>query len=268
MLIQPGTADQVWLQLLDKINRYGDLYAPRGQETFEIIGQQSVVDMRWPIVTIPERQMGYKFMSAEAAWILSGDNRVETISPYSRMISQFSDDGETFFGAYGPKIVDQLDYIITSLLKDADTRQAVINIWRENPPASKDLPCSISVQFLIRKNKLHCQYTMRSSDVWLGWVYDVFNFSMLSGVILLALKEHYPQLELGFLTLTAGSQHIYERDREGISRVLCGNLRGEQYFAFNPTGQFQDAAHLIRSLWGSAKADGALKDAQRGWVGF
>ena len=264
-MITAGKADDVWIQLLDRINRYGEPYSPRGQATREILGQQTMVDMRYPIVTNPDRKMGYKFMSAEAAWILSGDNRVSTISPFSRNISNFSDDGETFFGAYGPKIMDQLAYIVKTLEHDPDSRQAVINIWRENPPQSKDIPCSISVQFLIRNNRLHCQYTMRSSDAWLGWVYDVFNFSMLSGVILLGLSQQYPQLQLGFLTLTAGSQHLYDRDREGYGKVLSGERQQIQYFPFNPRSQFRDGNDLVSRMWGSATSSGALNLAANGW---
>lgn len=266
MIIQAGSADDVWHTLLDRINRYGDPYSPRGQATREVLGLQTRVDMTRPIVTNPDRNMGYRFMSAEAAWILSGDNRVSTISPFSRKISDFSDDGETFFGAYGPKIMDQLYYVVETLGHDPDSRQAVINIWREKPPKSKDIPCSISVQFLIRDNKLHCQYTMRSSDAWLGWVYDVFNFSMLSGVVLLALGHQYPQLQLGFLTLTAGSQHLYDRDREGYGVVLSGDRERQQYFPFNPRGQFKNGDELVAALWESAHGRGALALAQSDWV--
>ena len=67
MIIQPGKADIVWLQLVDKINWYGQLHSPRGQETYEVLGQQTMVDMRHPIVTIPERKIGHRFMAAEAA---------------------------------------------------------------------------------------------------------------------------------------------------------------------------------------------------------
>lgn len=265
-MMTAGKADDVWLQLLDRINRYGEPHSPRGKGTLEILGQQTVVDMRFPIVTVPDRKMGYRFMAAEAAWILSGDNRVSTISPFSRNISNFSDDGETFFGAYGPKIMDQLAYVVKTLEHDPDSRQAVINIWRENPPQSKDIPCSISVQFLIRNNKLHCQYTMRSSDAWLGWVYDVFNFSMLSGVVLIALGELFPQLELGFLTLTAGSQHLYDTDKVGYSEVLTGRREVRQYFPFNPRAQFKYGNDLVKTLWDCAEyASGALNLAQRGW---
>lgn len=266
MFMQPGKADGTWYYLIQHIMRYGHTHSPRGKETRELLGVQTQVDMRYPIVTNPGRKAGYKFMAAEAAWILSGDNRVSTISPYSRHISTFSDDGQTFFGAYGPKIVDQLFYVVNTLSADPDSRQAVINIWREKPGVTKDVPCSLSVQFLIRDNKLHCQYTMRSSDAWLGWVYDIFNFTMLAGIILLELGERFPQLELGILTLTAGSQHIYETNQAEVAKVLSEREPvGDNYFPFNPRGQFQNKEDLIGKLWLVANGEGALHWAREGW---
>jgi thymidylate synthase len=186
-----------------------------------MIGVQSIIAMDRPVITIISRELGYRFMAAEAWWILSGDNKVATLAPYSKMITQFSDDGITFFGAYGPKILGQLGYVTKQLIKDADTRQAVINIWRESPQPSKDIPCTLSTQFLIREGRLNIIHTMRSSDLWLGYPYDVFSFSMLATWVIIKLRRqgHY-DLKLGDLYFTAGSQHIYERDFTGVDRVL------------------------------------------------
>lgn len=157
-------------------------------------------------------------MIAESYWILTGDNRVSTISYYSKQIKEFSDDGLHFAGAYGPKVVAQFPFILDAFREDPQTRQAVINIWRESPRSSRDIPCTLSLQFVYRSNRLHCIATMRSSDIWLGWVYDVFNFSMISAYVLECLKKINPMLfgsaKLGNLYLTAGSQHLYEDDFE------------------------------------------------------
>ncbi|MCA6334071.1 MAG: hypothetical protein IM664_05580 [Phenylobacterium sp.] len=201
-----------WRRTLYLLKRDGDLVAPRGQRCYELLGHQTRVPMNDPLVTIRERKLGYKFMAAEAYWILTGDDRVETIAPYSKKISEFSDDGLTFFGAYGPKIRGQLPYVVSKLVEDPYSRQAVINIWRENPPRTKDVPCTTTVQWFIRDGRLHCVDTMRSSDIILGWPYDIFNFSMLSVALIALLRPHGLNLLLGDLTLTAGSQHLYERD--------------------------------------------------------
>lgn len=255
MIFPADSANMVWLNTLWEIMEGGFESAPRGHKIKELLGYQTVVDMNYPLVTVDNRKMGYRFAAAEAAWILSGDNRVETIKPFSRDIAKFSDDGETFFGAYGPKIESQLNYVVEKLCSDPDSRQAVINIWRENPPESKDIPCSLSVQWMVRKGHLHCFYTMRASDAWLGWVYDVFNFSMLSSLLLLDLRMHssFKQLQLGSLCLTAGSQHIYERDFEKVEACLTQPQGMHPYPSWEPQllhtpkGQF-----LVDSLWNCA----------------
>ena len=57
----------------------------------------------------------------------------------------------------------------------------IINIWRENPRSSKDIPCTLSLQFFLREASdqlwLHTIATMRSNDAWLGVPYDTFNFN-------------------------------------------------------------------------------------------
>lgn len=214
-------ASSAWLKLLKTIIADGSNVMPRGLPTTEILSHTSVVDMNSPIVNIPERKLNYRFMFAEAWWILSGSNRVTDISRYMKNIAKFSDNGITFRGAYGPKVVEQLDFIVETLAKEQHTRQAVLNIWRENPRQTKDYPCTLNMQWLIRDGKLNCITNMRSSDAWLGWVYDVFNFSMISNWILIALSTHHDvHLELGNLYLSAGSQHLYTQNNKDAERIL------------------------------------------------
>ena len=219
------SADYGWAQDLEQVFSYGNRVSPRGQLSYELLGYQSRVNMSYPIILNTHRNLGYKFMAAEAAWILSGKDDVASIRPFSKEIAKFSDDGVTFFGAYGPKVYNQLSYVITMLQLDPETRQAVVNIWRENPQKSKDIPCTLSLQWLIRHNTLHCVANMRSSDLWLGHPYDVFNFSAISFYVMLHLnqvreKADQPLLELGVLHLNAGSKHIYERNSADVSRIL------------------------------------------------
>ena len=47
----------------------------------------------------------------------------------------------------------------------------------------KDIPCTVSLQFLIRENKLHLFVNMRSNDVFLGLPHDIFCFTMIQEII-------------------------------------------------------------------------------------
>lgn len=260
---QPATL--AWLNTLNSIYSSGLAAAPRGMPIKELLAFSTRVDMHYPIVDVPERKLGYKFMAAEAAWMLSGDNRVETIAPYSQTIAKFSDDGLTFFGAYGPHILAQLGYVIDTLIKDPDSRQAVCAIWQANPPESLDIPCTVSAHWLIRHERLYCVDYMRSSDIWLGWPYDVFNFSMLSYYIALMIREATGKWYApATLTLMASSQHLYERDTAGAEAIFKNafELRdraNSRSVGVSPKIQALGVDQFIPMLWSMAGHKGALE---------
>lgn len=217
---------RIWIDALRDILANGEEVSPRGKLTKEIPQRTITVDMKQPVLRVPDRSLSYKFMAAEAFWILSGDDRVATITPYNSRIADFSDDGERFFGAYGPKITAQLDYVVEKLIDDPDTRQAGLTIWRECPPKTKDVPCTVAVFANIRGGLLNLHVFMRSSDVWLGVPYDVFNFSMLAHLICCRLNVDGFDVvaKPGKLYLTAASSHLYEVNWEDARKCMAAQV--------------------------------------------
>lgn len=203
-------------------------------------------------MTIKQRKMGYRFMCAEALWILEGRNDL-SIAHYVQAIKNFSDDGHRFQGAYGPKVTEQLRYVCDVIAADWDTRQAIISIWREQPRPSKDIPCTLTLQFIVRNNSnnypmIHCIANMRSSDLWLGWVYDVFNFTMITAWVATRIREMTGTiLAMGNLYLNAGSQHIYDINIPAASECLN---RGESTGHYDPLviESFITPDHLMTHL--------------------
>jgi thymidylate synthase len=247
------TANQAWIKLLDEILKNGSDVRSRGFDHTEVIKYRAEVDMAYPVITIRPRSLGYKFMAAEAAAILSGDNRVAALDSYSKTISQYSDDGLFFMGSYGPKVVDQLPYIIHTLLEDQGSRQAVMTLWRERPGKSLDIPCTLAIQWLIRDKKLICIDDMRSSDAILGWPYDIFTFSMISGFIMKVLTtKGYDWLKLGHLVITAGSQHIYDKDLKMARTCVASRDDFWTYDPFQPE-TFATPDGIIKHLRGLAE---------------
>lgn len=252
-LLGIDSADTAWLGAVGTVLSFGNTSQPRGQKTRELLGHSVNIDMSRPVLTVARRRLGYRFLAAEAAWILSGDNRVETIAPYAAKIADFSDDGQTFFGAYGPKVLAQLGYVVDTLIKDPDSRQAVLNIWRENPPASKDIPCTLSAQFMIRGGQIHAVVSMRSSDLWLGLPYDLFNFSMLAAWVGLEISRRGgPLYSLGTLTNFAGSRHLYERDWDQARACVADRRPAFQYDTVD-TVDFGSPGDLVEHLWALAE---------------
>ena len=244
--------------ILERVMSMGNVSAPRGKPVREILGMTTTFDMAYPLVTRTARKLGYRFAPAEAAWILSGSNDLERIKKYSPFIWEFSDDGFFYQGAYGPRVIDQLTYVCDVLSDDHDTRQAVIEVWRPNPRPGRDIPCTLSYQFIARQGRLHCIQSMRSSDAWLGYPYDVFNAAMLTGYIILLLRDRKAKgrkdLKIGTHTMCVGSQHIYEPQwKQSIDYCTdIGTLFTPR--AFDPN-EFPSPQSLIDVLWKLAAKD-------------
>ena len=180
---------------------------PRGQATRELLDSNLLLgDSRQNILNIPARHLNFRYLVAEWLWVQFGHSDVATIAQYNTQLNRFSDDGVFFKGAYGPHVNGHWQRCLDKLQRDPNSRQAVIQIPRPLED-TKDEPCTLSLQFMIRFGALHCFATMRSSDIWLGLPYDVFTFTQLQNVMAGQLG-----VRRGSFSLNAGSSHVYERD--------------------------------------------------------
>lgn len=208
-------ADDLYQAAL-KLALEGDVIAPRGLATREVLGPTfRLLDARRNLITWPRRGLNYAFSVAEWLWMLLGRNDVATIGYFNKNIAKFSDDGVTFAGAYGPRFAEQLAYVVAALRADPATRQAVLTFWKPAPAPSKDIPCTVSIQFLLRGGALHAHGFMRSNDAWLGFPYDLFNFTQLQAYVAALVG-----VPTGTYTHTVGSFHIYEPDWGKAHTVL------------------------------------------------
>lgn len=168
------------------------------------------------------RKMSLKYAIAELLWYNSRNPNVEAIEPYSKFWRKISDNGITVNSNYGYCIHDKFGFdqwknCRDILIEDRNSRQAVIHIKEArdiiaNP--TKDLNCTIALQFFIRNNKLDLIVTMRSNDVWLGLPYDLFNFTCMQMQMAMELG-----IEVGTYYHNAGSLHMYKRDVEKVKEV-------------------------------------------------
>ena len=184
-----------------------------GAVTGEIINAITVIDdPKDNLVTSPIRKLSHKYAIGELLWYLSGSNKLDAIANYSKAWNKLSDDGETVNSAYGHRIFekfgfDQWEHVKGLLKADPNSRQAVIHIKEPNPEKTKDLPCTVALQYFIRDGKLYATTYMRSNDIWLGFPYDVFTFTCLQIKMAFELG-----VGIGSYTHIAGSLHLYSRN--------------------------------------------------------
>ncbi len=158
------------------------------------------------------RNLPIRYAIGEMLWYMSGNNHLSEIQKYTKNWDRMSDDGETVNSNYGWCIkhkygFDQWEFVKDLLTRDPNTRQAVIHIKTADNAPSKDVNCTVCLQFFIREGKLYLTTYMRSNDLWLGFPYDVFQFMNMQVLMSMELG-----LELGSYTHIAGSLHLYERD--------------------------------------------------------
>lgn len=209
-MITADNATYLYSSALEAFYGPHDLVKPRGLPTRELRGFQLLLtDANANLIHNRARKLNYGFMVAEWLWILTGCALKDAILPFNRNLSIALTDpaDHTFAGAYGPKWGEQLPYVLDSLRSDAESRQAVVNIWRDRPRSSKDTPCTLSWQFFLREGKLELHTHMRSNDVWLGLPYDLFNFTQLQRWMAAELR-----VEAGAYLHSVGSFHYYEQE--------------------------------------------------------
>jgi thymidylate synthase len=206
----------IWATLLGRLYHEGKTVSPRGQKIRELIGVHFVLENSLNNILVhPVRNLNHRFMVAEWLWMWFGRDDVATIDRYNKQLAQFSDNGVNFNGAYGVPIKAQWQGLLDTLTRDRDSRQAVLQIYKVPHGPTRDVPCTINLQFLVRRGHLEVIANMRSSDIWLGLPYDVFNFTMF-GQIMAAQLGVRP----GPLSMHLGSSHLYDRDAPLASQIL------------------------------------------------
>lgn len=223
-VIESSSLDTIYFRLLSRILNAGTKVSPRGMETLEL--HPVTVVLNNPvrnIIASSVRALNPMFMISEFLWIFSGRNDVSFVSKFNKNIAQFSDDGSTFNGAYGPRLYDyhgvnQLQFCFDKLKESFDTRQASMVIFDPSIDCVKktvDFPCNQYLKFTVRDKKLDMSVYVRSQDMIWGFPYDCFNWTLLQ------------QQLANMLNITCGkyfhiidSAHIYAHHYELAKKII------------------------------------------------
>lgn len=181
-------------------------------DTKELIGVSLTIEK--PRARLSRSENRGKPFSAlgELLWYLAGSDNLDFIKAYVSRYSKETEDRVTIHGAYGPRIfamrgeVNQLDNVTKLLKRRPGSRRAVIQLFNAEDLARdfKEIPCTTTLQFLLRQGRLHMSVTLRSNDAYWGLPHDAFCFTMLQEMMAQRLNA-----ELGEYHQYVGSMHIY-----------------------------------------------------------
>lgn len=197
------------VQLATETIRYtGTWTSPRGMKTMEVLNATIQIVEPWHLpLRLENRSLNYKIGVLEALQLVGQTSVPELMLKATSNFSHYMDHG-VFHGAYGVRVHGNLARVVQQLQKDESSRQAVLTIFdshRDLMADVRDVPCTLSLQFFLRDDKLQMRTVMRSNDVYLGMPYDFTQFIALQGAIAAALD-----VEMGMYTHSVGSLHVYE----------------------------------------------------------
>lgn len=184
--------------------------APRGDRIKELTAVNLMVaDPRSILCYHPKRGFNVAFGVAEGIAAIAGVNSVKMSSFFSPNAAQFSDDGVTFNGAYGPRVAPFLGRLVAKIKADPDSRQAMVNVFTSGDSyerQTRDVPCLAGFHLLLRDNGLQMHVNMRSNDFFWGLPYDALHMVMIQMAV-----AHELGVKLGPYFHSASSMHVYER---------------------------------------------------------
>ncbi|MBL9144110.1 MAG: thymidylate synthase [Verrucomicrobiaceae bacterium] len=256
--------------------------ATRG-ETIERIGV--LLKLKNPRARLSRTESRGKVFSAlgELLWYLSGSNKMEHIAYYLKKYRDEAEDDGTVWGAYGPRLVslhgkhNQIQNVCELLKINRTSRRAVVQLFDGGDIANphllecrkKEIPCTCTLQFLVRKDRLHMFTSMRSNDAYFGLQHDVFAFTMMQELVARAIG-----IELGSYHHFVGSLHLYDRDFQAAGKFMDEGWQANLPMPAMPNGdQWENVEKLIsvekrirlskKAIWCETKLPGYWDDLAR-----
>lgn len=267
-LTEGRTAADVFVSLLRLLLSDGSAVAVRGHDVLEVCQHAAVIRApRCRFYVVPGRLNSVVHTLAETIWVLAGRDDLEFLARYLPRAPEFSDDGLTWRGAYGPRLrnwhsVDQLAEVVRVLREDRESRRAAMVIFdpQRDHAESLDIPCTNWLHFIVRGNLLHLTVGIRSNDVMWGFSgINSFEWSVVQEVVANSLPHVIP----GELTFMAGSLHIYKRHLEQARDIIALN-HGESIYSLGvePTSLTLSVDTLDASLGEFFVREQAIRDGQ------
>lgn len=203
----------------------GTVLQVRGNEAREL--RNHVTTLSRPLERcpfLPHRNNNIFATLAETLWVLAGRADIVWLEHYLPRAGEFSDDGQIWRAAYGPRLrnwngVDQLSESRRLLLEDQLTRRAVMSLFDPDRDfvESKDIPCNNWLHWLVRDGNLHLNIAVRSNDVVWGFSgINSFEWSVLH-----ELMATWIGVPVGDQTFFASSFHLYQRHYTMSERLVA-----------------------------------------------
>lgn len=237
---------KTYLDALQHVLDHGTVRSDRtGTGTISIFGMQQRYDLSMGFPAVTTKKLAWRAVVSELLWFIEGssdERRLAEIThghreggttiwtanataPYWLEKAAFEGDLGRIYGVQWRRwrkvdgtTVDQLHELIEGIKRDPYGRRHILTAWNPGELDQMALPpCHCFAQFYVANGKLSCQLYQRSNDLFLGSVFNIASYSLLTHMI-----AQVCGLGVGEFIHTTGDAHIYlnhvEQVKEQLSR--------------------------------------------------
>jgi thymidylate synthase len=120
-----------------------------------------------------------------------------------------------------------------------------------------DVPCTCTLQFLLRSDRLHMLTYMRSNDAFWGLPHDVFCFTMIQEILARELA-----VELGTYKHMVGSLHLYNSHADEARLFIGEGWQSTDGMPPMPLGDPWESVQALLDAERQIRAAGNVDDAK------
>ena len=225
MIIEGRFLDEILRELYDKLSKSADTFDASKGKGQDLLGPKIILKEPRARVSATATRGILPSALAEFCWYMAGSADIDFIRFY---IDNYppKDATGSIEEAYGPRLVgtgefgknhNQIERVIERLRRKRDTRRAVISLLEPSDltPDQDEAPCTVALQFIRRRERLHLVAMMRSNDAYLGFPHDVFCFTMIQELVARSLG-----ISMGEYHHFATSLHLYEKNLRRVDAYL------------------------------------------------
>jgi thymidylate synthase len=233
MYIEESSIDDIMYKVFSMLLERGDNIVSSKGNNREVLGVY--IKLLNPLARLSITQTKGIIISplGELFWYLSGRGDLNSIKYYLSKYTELADEDDKINGAYGPRLlnmhgsINQIETAIELLKNKPSTKRAVIQIYDAKDlinNKSKDIPCTCTLQFFIRDNKLQMFTHMRSNDAFIGMYHDIFCFTMIQEIVARTLE-----IELGVYNHFISSLHLYDSNAISAKQYLKEGYQSHKF---------------------------------------
>lgn len=183
-----------------------------------------LTDPTFNTISSVTRKPNWSYAKAYAEYIKNGGENTDELLRLNPKAGRYLSDKwvKGYVVNYGARIAEQLSDVIEIIKDDPQTRRAVIHILKPEDKfiamtkhATMEYPCASTIHLLMRNLKMNMIVNMRSQNIAMTIVYDVYNFCNLLLHICNLL-----QVPPGSYYHNMASAHYYDQEKELVKAIL------------------------------------------------